>query len=91
MSPLLVRHPTDGPDENEDPNAEYKPRSIFFQKPHFTCDNHFSGDEIMEYAAEQGFGLTMACRRDRLPGGIPSQYFHKEKTAVRSKQTRAAR
>ena len=32
MSPLLVRHPTDGPDENEDPNAEYKPRSIFFFK-----------------------------------------------------------
>ena len=45
----------------------------------------------MEYAAEQGFGLTMTCRRDRLPGGIPSQYFHKEKTAVQSKRTRAAR
>ena len=33
MSPLLVRHPTDGPDENEDPNAQYKPRSIFSKTP----------------------------------------------------------
>ena len=36
MSPLLVQHPTEGTDENEDPNVEYKPRPIFYEKPHFT-------------------------------------------------------
>ena len=91
MAPLLVKDPTIGSDENEDPAVEYKPRAIFEQKPHFTFDNHFSGDEIMEYAAAEGFGLTMTCRRDRLPGGIPDHYFHQGKTNVQSKRTRAAR
>ena len=71
------------------PNA-YRTRGIFREKPHFTCDNFFSGDEIMEYAATEGFGLTMTCRRDRLPKGIPKKYLCKEKTAV-NKRSRAAR
>jgi hypothetical protein len=47
-----------------------------------TWDNFFSGDAIFEYAAVKGFGLTMTCRRDRLPnkGIIKGKYFHKEKT-----------
>jgi hypothetical protein len=47
-----------------------------------TWDNFFSGDNILAYACEKGFGLTMTCRRDRLPdkGVIDSKYWHKEKT-----------
>ena len=86
----LIYNPNAAVDENQDPQA-YHPRSIFSMKPHFTCDNHFSGDPIMEYAAEQGFGLTMTCRRDRLPRGILPQYWHKEQTSKQTKRTRAAR
>lgn len=57
-----------------------KRRSIFTEKPHITWDNFFSGDNIMKYAAEQGFGFTSTCRRDRLPKGIPTKYLHKGKT-----------
>ena len=45
----------------------------------------------MEYAAEQGFGWSMTCKRDQLPGGIPDKYFHKEKTNKQNSRTRAAR
>ena len=66
-------------------------RAIFSQKPHITCDNFFSGDDTLTYAAAQGFGVTMTTRRDRLPGKIPSKYFHKEKTQTQTKRTKAAR
>lgn len=39
-------------------------RQIFDGYPHFTWDNHFSGDRIMDYLGENGFGATMTCRRD---------------------------
>ncbi|MGL5935917.1 MAG: hypothetical protein ACRCZI_09885, partial [Cetobacterium sp.] len=57
-------------------------RGILRGQPHMTWDNFFSGDEILEYAAEKGFGLTMTCRRDRLPGKgvVSTKYWHKEKT-----------
>ena len=84
----LVYDPT--PDENQDPLV-FKPKAIFSQKPHFTFDNYFSGDEVMEYAANEGFGLTLTVRRDRLPRGIPGMFFHKEKTSIQTKRTRAAR
>ena len=55
---------------------------ILHSKPHMTWDNFFSGDDILEYACNKGFGLTMTCRRDRLPGAkvIPVKHWHKEKT-----------
>ena len=65
-------------------------RALFNTKPHMTWDNFFSGDDIMEYAAEQGFGLTMTCRRDRLPKNVPREYFHHKKVLV-NKRTRSAR
>ena len=34
----------------------------------------------MTYAGEKGFGMTMTCRRDRLPKDVDGMYFHKEKT-----------
>ena len=69
---------------------EFRPTGIFREKPHFTWDNYFSGDAIIDYACEEGFGLTMTCRRDRLPKGIKNNYLCKEKTPV-DKRSRAAR
>ena len=55
-------------------------RKLYSQMPHLTWDNHFSGDTIIDYAGGHGFGLTMTCRRDRLPKDVPNAYWHKEKT-----------
>ena len=60
------------------------------EKPHFTWDNYFSGDSILDYACQEGFGLTMTCRRDRLPRGVKSVYWNKERTPV-NKRSKAAR
>jgi hypothetical protein len=46
--------------ENQDPLV-FKPKPIFQQNPHFTFDNYFSGDDIMNYAANEKIGLTMTC------------------------------
>jgi hypothetical protein len=84
LMPLPQTTDDDTTDDDTAPQvAPYAPhRGILRQKPHITWDNFFSGDEIFEYACEKGFGLTMTCRRDRLPGKgvISSKYWHKEKT-----------
>jgi hypothetical protein len=69
---------------NEDniENVHPSRRGIFSEKPHITWDNFFSGQKIMEYAASEGFGLTMTCRRDRLPVGIEKQYLHVDPTGT---------
>ena len=61
-------------------------KKLSSQMPHSTWDNHFSDDNIMDYAGEHGFGLTMTCRRDRLPKDVPSTYWHKERTDSRQGQ-----
>ena len=65
-------------------------KKLYMQKPHFTWDNYFSGDQIMDYAGEQGFGMTMTCRRDRLPKDVDGSYFHKDRTDATAK-SRVAR
>ena len=55
-------------------------KKLYLQKPHFTWDNYFSGDQIMNYAGGLGFGMTMTCRRDRLPRDVPGSYWHKDRT-----------
>jgi hypothetical protein len=56
-------------------------RQIFKKKPHSTWDNFFSGDQICDHAGANGFGMTMTCRRDRLPNGIPAENMCKKKTS----------
>ena len=68
----------------------FRPRGIFREKPHITCGNFFSGDDVIKYACTEGFGLTMTCRRDRLPSTMPRKHLCKSKTAV-TKRSRAAR
>ena len=52
---------------------EQKPtkKKIFKSNPHFTNDNYFSGDSIMNYLGENGFSAVMTCCRYRLPPNIP--------------------
>ena len=49
-------------------------KKLYSQMPHSTWVNPFSGDNIMDYAGEHGFGLTMTCRRDQLPKDVPITY-----------------
>jgi len=65
-------------------------RKIFSEGPHMTFDNHFSGVEVMKYVGRRGFGMTCTTRRDRLPPGVPSMYYHKNKTGT-DHRTKVAR
>jgi hypothetical protein len=60
-------------------------RQIYRRKPHGTWDNFFSGEVIMKWLGENGFGTTMTCRRDRLPRDIPAENLHKKKTSSDSR------
>jgi hypothetical protein len=66
-------------------------RQIFREKPHSTWDNFFSGDDINDWIGLNGFGVTMTCRRDRLPKGVPNHWFHKVATAPGDTKARVAR
>jgi hypothetical protein len=66
-------------------------RQIFKEKPHSTWDNFFSGDDINDWIGQNGFGVTMTCRRDRLPRGVPNHFFHKVATAPGDTKARVAR
>ena len=66
-------------------------RQIFTEKPHSTWDNFFSGDDINDWIGQNGFGVTMTCRRDRLPRGVPNHFFHKVATAPGDTKARVAR
>lgn len=69
----------------------YVPTKIIFKKPpHFTADNHFSGDNVMDYVGQKGFGITVTCRRDRLPDGL-KMYLHHEKKDSNDARARVMR
>lgn len=55
----------------------YKRRPIFSRPPHITCDNHFSGDNVLDYAGLKGFGITQTLRWDRFPTGLKEYYTMK--------------
>jgi hypothetical protein len=66
-------------------------RQIFPEKPHITCNNYFSGDEVMDYLGEKGFSATMTCQRNGLPQGVDRCFLHKEKMVPGDKYARVAR
>lgn len=70
--------------------VEYPVKKIYWGYPHGTADNHFSGDAIMDYAGAKGFGLTMTCRRDRLPTGL-KPYLHHEKVLPTDQRAKCMR
>ena len=78
------------PEQQQQINCKNKvPKKLFREKPNATWDNYFSGDLIMSWLGENGFGATMTCRRDRLPLQIPGEYLQKKTyTSVRAKAAR---
>ena len=54
-------------------------KKIYKRKPHITMDNYFSGEKILTWIGQNGFGATMTCQRDRLPPAVPGKYWHKQK------------
>lgn len=65
-------------------------KKIYPKRPHITADNHFSGENVMSFLGESGFGMTVTCRRDRFPPGLKC-YFNHEKVPSTDKRTRVAR
>jgi hypothetical protein len=63
---------------------------IYAKHPHITAENHFSGENVMNFIGENGFGITCTCRRDQYPPGIKS-YLNHDKVASTDKRTRVAR
>jgi len=59
-------------------------KKIFNEKFHSTWD-FFTGNVIMDWIGEKGFGATMTYRRDRLIFGVPRKCFHKQKILLCAK------
>ncbi len=38
---------------------KFKIRKIYPLPPHIVADNHFSGDEVMDWLGQKGYGATM--------------------------------
>jgi hypothetical protein len=53
-------------------------RQVFSPPPHFTADNHFSGDHEMNHVGSKGYGITCTTHRDWLPTHL-KKYLHHEK------------
>jgi hypothetical protein len=68
---------TESPPNLCKPPTTYTRRHIYSSPPHITCDNHFSGDNVLDYASEREFGITQTCRRDRFLEGL-KEYLHHE-------------
>eukprot|EP00957_Ditylum_brightwellii_P077938 5923488-Ditylum_brightwellii.AAC.1 len=60
--------------------GDKKDKKIFTKRHAITWDNYFSGNTIFDYAGIKSLGLFMTVRWDRLPKGVPLQYFHKKLT-----------
>ena len=65
-------------------------KKIYTACPHIIADNHFSGENVMEYIGKKGFGITTTCRRDRYPPGL-KEFVNHLKVPSHDKKTRVAR
>ena len=65
-------------------------KKIYSARPHIVADNHFSGEQVMDYIGKNGFGITTTCRRDRFPPGL-KDFLHHDKVPSTDKRTRVAR
>jgi hypothetical protein len=68
-------------------------KKIYTTYPHGTADNHFSGDNVLNFTGKKGFCLTLTTRRDRFPIGL-KDYMHDENVDVdvsKAKQAKVMR
>jgi hypothetical protein len=66
-------------------------RQVFPEFPFSGWDNHFSGNAICNFAGNKGWPILHTTHRDRLPGDIPKQYLHKEKSIPGCPRAQVAR
>ncbi len=84
LDQLIVDRADDGNVKIIDRVKAVKPYSvpkkqIFASPPHFTADNHFSGDHVMDYVSLQGYGITCTTCQDRLPMELKKYLHHGKK------------
>ena len=48
---------------DEEDAVQGETRKLFRDKPHTTCGKYFSGDIVMDWLGQNGFGATAACRK----------------------------
>ncbi len=65
-------------------------KKVYSKRPHITADNHFSGENVMSFMGENGFGMTCTCRCNWFPPGL-KRYFNHEKVILTDKRMRVAR
>ena len=79
------RNPWNGP-----MTATYINKIIYETRGHGAADNHFSGDNVLHFAGELGYGLTITNRRDRFPKQLKA-HLHHDKTKPGCPKAKAAR
>jgi hypothetical protein len=47
----------------------YMRKHIYMHPPHIVFNNHFYGDNVLDYAGKWGFGLTQTCHHKK-SGGV---------------------
>jgi hypothetical protein len=62
-------------------------KKIYSKHPHLTANNHFSGENVMDYIGKNGLDITNTCCYDCFPNGL-KDYFHDEKVPSHDKRTR---
>eukprot|EP00957_Ditylum_brightwellii_P118935 9070821-Ditylum_brightwellii.AAC.1 len=75
--------------ESTEENNQIK--KYFTITPGITFENYFSGNNIIDYAGQKGFGLCTTVWRGRLPKGVPAPYMHKKTTEPGNQAARFTR
>jgi hypothetical protein len=68
----------------------YRRRCIYSHPLHITCNNHFLGDNVLDYAGQEGFRITQTCLWDPFPEGL-KEYLHHKQVNARDARTKAMR
>jgi hypothetical protein len=77
--------------EGNPKRKEDERRIIFKNKPCLLFDNHFSGDDVMDYIGSLGWKACCTNRRDRLPKGCLKLHFHHLKNTKMTCRSKGAR
>ena len=67
---------------------KFKMRKIYSVPPHIVADNHFSGDEGMDWLGRKGCGTAMTNRQDCFPKGL-KPYLHHDKVVAGTPKAKA--
>ena len=56
----------------------YPMKPVYRRPPHFTADNFFSSEPLMDWLGAKGYGMTATCARNRIPGNIKPYTHHEQ-------------